>query len=57
MPIQKVERVKLDDLDDAMVRLQEKHRIVDVQYPNDSFAVIRYETRGNRAAGDVETRA
>lgn len=56
MPIQKVERVKLDDLDEAMVRLQEKHHIIDVQYPNDSFAVVRYETRGNRATGDMETR-
>ena len=55
MPIQKV---PLADLEQAVEELEKKCRIVEIGYPNDAHAVIRYEPRGKRSApGDVETRA
>ena len=54
MPIRKVHLV---DLEHEVEELEKKFRIVEIGYPNDSHAVIRYESRGTRAAGDVETRA
>jgi hypothetical protein len=55
MPIKKV---RLEDLEAEVETLEAKHRILEIGYPNDAHAVIRFETRGKRTApGDVETRA
>lgn len=55
MPVQ---RVALTDLEHAVAELEEKFRILEIGYPDEGSAVIRYEPRGKRSApGDVETRA
>lgn len=52
-----IERVALTQLEEAVDRLEKKHRIVEIGYPDEGSAVIRYEPRGKRAAdGEVETR-
>lgn len=55
MPIRKV---RLEDLEAEVDELEQKFRILEIGYPNDSHAVVRYEPRGKRTSpGDVETRA
>lgn len=54
MPIKKV---RLEDLEVEVVELEKKFRIIEIGYPNDAHAVVRFEPRGKRTApGDVETR-
>lgn len=52
-----VRRVALSELEDAVADLEAKHRIVEIGYPDEGSAVIRYEARGKRTSpGDVESR-
>lgn len=55
MPIQ---RVALGDLENAVAELEKRFLILEIGYPDEASAVVRYEQRGKRSApGDVETRA
>lgn len=55
--MQRAKTVTTADLEHEVEELSQKFRVVSISHPNDSCAVILYETRGNRATGDVETRA
>lgn len=49
------EHVPLDELNDRVAALAVTHRIVSVE-KTDTEAVITYEPRGTRQAGETETR-